>query len=271
MKAPSGRCDPRSEPRLWPLALALQVALLSGCSGSPFAERLSRSFPAASEPTLPALPSSNDQALPPGAGLSGGGGPGASGFPPGAGATSAGEAAAAVKAGAGGVGPAGRPGATLTGTGTGTGTAATTATATATTATAGSQGKGAGSTPPAAGSPAAGSPTAGSTAKPSGAAKPSDGAKPGNAVGQAVRTNGPGPSNRAGIAPAAEPSNAAPYRVTLRLPRADPAAPAELVTRALRSAGVPFEVETIERMPAPAMAPPATSRKPAPALSTPAR
>jgi hypothetical protein len=90
-------------------------------------------------------------------------------------------------------------------------------------------------------------------------------------VGQAARTNGPGPSNRAGIAPAAEPSNAAPYRVTLRLPRADPAAPAELVTRAMRSAGVPFEVETIERMPAPAMAPPATSRKPAPALSTPAR
>jgi hypothetical protein len=34
---------------------------------------------------------------------------------------------------------------------------------------------------------------------------------------------------------------------------------------------VSFEVETIERMPAPAMAPPAASRKPAPALTTPAR
>jgi hypothetical protein len=41
---------------------------------------------------------------------------------------------------------------------------------------------------------------------------------------------------------------AAPYRITLRLPQADPAAPAEVVTQALRAAGVPFEVETIERM-----------------------
>jgi hypothetical protein len=41
---------------------------------------------------------------------------------------------------------------------------------------------------------------------------------------------------------------AAPYRVTLKLPGADPSAPAEVVTRALRAAGVPFEVETIERI-----------------------
>ena len=40
-----------------------------------------------------------------------------------------------------------------------------------------------------------------------------------------------------------------PYRVTLRLPQADPAAPAEGLTEALRAAGVPFEVETIERLP----------------------
>ena len=39
-----------------------------------------------------------------------------------------------------------------------------------------------------------------------------------------------------------------PYRVTIRLPTADPSAPAEALTRALRGAGVPFEVETIERM-----------------------
>jgi hypothetical protein len=43
------------------------------------------------------------------------------------------------------------------------------------------------------------------------------------------------------------PANPAPYRVTILLPRADPAAPAEVLTRALRSAGVPFEVETIQR------------------------
>jgi hypothetical protein len=40
----------------------------------------------------------------------------------------------------------------------------------------------------------------------------------------------------------------APYRVVLRLPAADPAAPAEALTRALRSANLPFEVETIERV-----------------------
>lgn len=44
-------------------------------------------------------------------------------------------------------------------------------------------------------------------------------------------------------------SKPTPYRVTLRLPQADPAAPAEGLTEALRAAGVPFEVETIERLP----------------------
>ncbi|MEA5443178.1 hypothetical protein [Cyanobium gracile] len=60
------------------------------------------------------------------------------------------------------------------------------------------------------------------------------------------------------VAPAVQP---APYRVTIRLPLADPSAPAEVVTKALRAAGVPFEVETIERMPAagtPATETPAT-------------
>jgi len=36
--------------------------------------------------------------------------------------------------------------------------------------------------------------------------------------------------------------------VTILLPQADAAAPAEVVTQALRAAGVPFEVETIERL-----------------------
>jgi hypothetical protein len=49
---------------------------------------------------------------------------------------------------------------------------------------------------------------------------------------------------------AAPPGQPAPYRVTLRLPAADSSAPAERVTQALRAAGVSFEVETIERIPA---------------------
>ena len=40
----------------------------------------------------------------------------------------------------------------------------------------------------------------------------------------------------------------APYRITIQLPAADPSAPAEVVTEALRKAGVPFEVEMIERV-----------------------
>jgi hypothetical protein len=47
----------------------------------------------------------------------------------------------------------------------------------------------------------------------------------------------------------------APYRITLRLPGADPSAPAEAVTEALRAAGLSFEVEMIERVrPAPGAA-----------------
>ena len=45
------------------------------------------------------------------------------------------------------------------------------------------------------------------------------------------------------------PLNPTPYRLLLRLPAADPAAPAEAVTQALRAAGILFEVETIERLP----------------------
>ena len=39
-----------------------------------------------------------------------------------------------------------------------------------------------------------------------------------------------------------------PYRITIRLSSADPAAPAEGVTDALRKAGIGFEVETIEKI-----------------------
>jgi hypothetical protein len=40
----------------------------------------------------------------------------------------------------------------------------------------------------------------------------------------------------------------APYRITIKLPSGDPSAPAEVVTQALRAAGVAFEVEMIERV-----------------------
>jgi len=46
----------------------------------------------------------------------------------------------------------------------------------------------------------------------------------------------------------AEQQKPVPYRVLLRLPATDPAAPAEALTRALRAANLPFEVETIERV-----------------------
>jgi len=71
--------------------------------------------------------------------------------------------------------------------------------------------------------------TAAATAKPDGTAKPANTAK----------TQEP-----------AQPSTVKPqpYRITIRLSGADPAAPAELVTRSLREAGIPFEVETIERI-----------------------
>ncbi len=39
-----------------------------------------------------------------------------------------------------------------------------------------------------------------------------------------------------------------PYRITIKLSLADPSAPAEAVTKALRMAGVSFEVEMIERL-----------------------
>ena len=141
----------RSAPRLL-LALPL---LLSGCSGTPFGEALSRSFSGAAPAEPPSAPAA----------------------------------------------PAPRPA-------SGGGTPATPPTTPA--------------TPPKPPRPTAAKPTA---AKP--AATPS-------ATPAAPPVSGP-------------PAAPAPYRVTILLPQADPAAPAEVVTRALRAAGVPFEVETIQR------------------------
>ncbi|MGC6483138.1 MAG: hypothetical protein ACON4T_06200 [Synechococcus sp.] len=57
----------------------------------------------------------------------------------------------------------------------------------------------------------------------------------------------------ASVAPKARlrPQPSHPYRITIRLSAADPSAPAEVVTRSLREAGIGFEVETIERIPSP--------------------
>ena len=64
---------------------------------------------------------------------------------------------------------------------------------------------------------------------------------------------------------AVNPSKPAPYRITIQLPSADPAAPAEAVTEALRAAGVSFEVEMIERVGAAATPAAAPTVTPAPA------
>ena len=76
-------------------------------------------------------------------------------------------------------------------------------------------------------------------AAPPAAAKPKPAAPE---AGKPVTALPPRPSRPV---PAATP---APYRVTIKLPAADPAAPAERVTEALRAAGVSFEEETIERV-----------------------
>ena len=60
------------------------------------------------------------------------------------------------------------------------------------------------------------------------------------------------------------PAAAVPYRITLKLPGADPSAPAEAVTKVLRAAGLRFEVETIERIPTPEAAVAAPKSTPAP-------
>ena len=249
--APVGRGDPRPELRLLalPVALALQIAGLSGCSGSPFAERLSRSFPSASESPLPGAPGAVEagQGVAVNAGGTAAAGRDGLGRPPGA----------QSSAGAGSEGQRARPGTKASGAATNDGPTVA---------------------PPTVARPSVGGGGSGSAAKPNGATTgPSAGgpAVAGDqpaAASKSARINGGGiPTGTALGSSSSPPSNPVPYRVTLRLPRADPAAPAEVLTRALRAAGVPFEVETIERMAPSATATPAASGKPAPALPAAAR
>jgi len=122
--------------------------------------------------------------------------------------------------------------------------------------------------------PPGGPPPASGPAAPAQQSSPASGATktaagPPTAAGTTAMA--PGASLVRKSAPAAKPL---PYRVTIRLPEADPSAPAEAVTKALRATGVSFEVETIERIitpgspplgtPAPSQAPAAESAAPAP-------
>jgi hypothetical protein len=102
------------------------------------------------------------------------------------------------------------------------------------------------------------SPPAGQAPAPSTAAKPVPSQRPAASPPSAPPSpggSGQGAAARPAAAPAGPPPSTrqeppakpAPYRLTILLPQADPAAPAEGVTRALRAAGVPFEVETIQR------------------------
>jgi hypothetical protein len=109
--------------------------------------------------------------------------------------------------------------------------------------------------------PASKAPAAATPAVPAVPAKPLPTAKP---VVQAKPTVQP-PTTPPAVKPTTQPSTPSPYRVTIKLPAADPAAPAEVVTEALRAAGVAFEVETIERIPTGPDPSPAPLRTPAPA------
>ncbi len=91
--------------------------------------------------------------------------------------------------------------------------------------------------------------------------------RPAGQAGDAARSPSGSPSagNRATGRQAQAPAVAVPYRITLKLPGADPSAPAEAVTEALRAAGLRFEVETIERIPTPEASAAAPKATPAPA------
>jgi len=82
------------------------------------------------------------------------------------------------------------------------------------------------------------------------AAKPAAATPAAKPAAQAERPKSEPTMPAAKPAPQAPPLTPAPYRVTIKLPAADPSSPAEAVTDALRQAGVAFEVETIERVPA---------------------
>jgi hypothetical protein len=185
------------------LAAAMVLILLqTGCTGTPFGDSLSRSFPAAGSP---------DQA-----------------------ATQQGAAVPAPQAN-------GAP----SGTGSQPATVAPT---------------------PANGQPPAGAAAAKAPKPPGAPGVPKTTAGP----PAPVPAMAPGESQVRKGAPAARPL---PYRVTIRLPEADPSAPAEAVTKALRATGVAFEVETIERITSPGATPlaaPGPSPAPSPESAAPA-
>lgn len=89
-------------------------------------------------------------------------------------------------------------------------------------------------------------------------AKPTQAKPPANQAPPA-RTQLPAPKPL----PLPRPPAPADYRVTIKLPSVDPSAPAEALTKALRSAGLSFEVETIERV-RPGGAPQGATVTPAP-------
>lgn len=126
---------------------------------------------------------------------------------------------------------------------------------------------------PVAPSPATTDPATTDPAAPNGVVPKPQGVKAGArppAGAQATAKPGATPLPRP-LPQAASPTRPAPYRITIQLPAADPAAPAEAVTEALRAAGVSFEVEMIERIgvstPAPAPAPPRAPAQPAPTVT----
>jgi len=85
--------------------------------------------------------------------------------------------------------------------------------------------------------------TNGNPAAATDSAKPAQAKPPANQAPTA-RTQLPAPKPL----PLPRPPAPADYRVTIKLPSVDPSAPAEALTKALRSAGLSFEVETIERV-----------------------
>ena len=192
---PPQRPSPPALPRV---LLALLPLLLGGCSGTPFGEALSRSFPGPSAtPAATATPSPGDVQT-----------------------TRQGDAQSTpASPSAGSAGTAGAQSGPVAGAGAG---------------------------------PVAAPAAATSAAIPKSGGSNTSGTGPAVSAAGAIPAVAPRPAAKA-------PANPAPYRVTIRLPQADPSAPAEVVTEALRAAGVPFEVETIERMGAGTTAAPAVA------------
>jgi hypothetical protein len=69
-----------------------------------------------------------------------------------------------------------------------------------------------------------------------------------NPIASDPTPSNPIPSNPTASDPPSSNQPQEPYRITIRLSGADPAAPAEAVTRVLRNADVSFAVERIERI-----------------------